>query len=127
MDDASTWLPEARAVSLADALEKFVHLLVILARSCEVCRVTFFRDNEVIAVNSGRDFDSIETSGHELNESHLRGRILTRDPGWSQLEIRFSTPNICLLYIVQVAIEHLFRIRQRSIQPRYRPQLARAV
>ncbi len=78
MDDARARLPEPDAVLGRHRLEEVVHLVVVLERGHEVDLAVFARLDQVIAVDGGGHRDLRETSGHELQQRHLRGRVLHR-------------------------------------------------
>jgi hypothetical protein len=79
MDDARPRTPEADAVLGRHRAEEVVDLLVGVDRHAEVDVGTDLGLDEVVAVHGRWNRGLRQTSGHELQQRHLRGRVLHGD------------------------------------------------
>ena len=80
VDDPRPRLPEADAVLLRGRVEELVDLVVLGDRAVHVLGGAGLRADQVVAVHRGGHGDAGLARLHELEERHLAGRILHRDP-----------------------------------------------
>lgn len=76
VDDACTRLPETNAVAGRDIAEKVVDFLIGLCGGCDVCLRSLISLNQMVAMYRRRDCHLLPSGIHELQQSHLRRRIL---------------------------------------------------
>ncbi|MCG3120622.1 MAG: hypothetical protein ALAOOOJD_03403 [bacterium] len=76
VDDAGARIPKADAVFVGNAGEKFIHLLVLIARPRQIRMRTELGLNQMIAMHRARHDGLRQARAHELQQRHLRRRVL---------------------------------------------------
>ena len=117
MNDARARLPEARAVPLRHRLQERVDLVVLLLRRRQVLARAGAGLDEVVAVDGRRHGNAVLARKHELQQRHLRRRVLHRDPVRLQLQIALAGDQVLPMGIVEVSVEDLLRQVERPSQP----------
>ena len=90
MDDPRPGFPEANPMFGRDAREEVIDFLVLSERPDEVVLRPLFRLDQVITMDGGGDCDAGHSRRHELQQSHLRRRVLHGDPVGGELDVRGS-------------------------------------
>ena len=90
VDDARTGLPEADAVFVGNGLEEIVNLIVLVDSLLQIRIGLHLGLNQVIAVHR-RGYSGRFLSGlHELQQRHLRCRVLHGDAVGSEIHVIHS-------------------------------------
>ena len=71
----------------------------------------------MVAVNGGRDRDFLLAGLHELQQRHLRGRVLHRDTIGRELDVALPALELGGGGIVEVAVDDLLGERERTAEP----------
>jgi len=87
VDDTGAGLPESDAVTPTRTVEKAVDLGIDLFCGAQIGNCTYSCLDEVIAVDGGRNRNSRQIGLHELENRHLGGRILHRNPVGAQVGV----------------------------------------
>ena len=87
MDDSGTWSPETDMVFLRNRLQEVVNLLIGLASLRKILCCAHIGTNQVITMYGSRYGHLVLTRIHELQECHLRSRILHRHAIRSEVNI----------------------------------------
>jgi hypothetical protein len=117
VDDAGARRPEADAVARRRAPQEVVHLAVRHLRGLHVGRDALVRLDQVVAVHRRRHRRLLAPRRDELEDRHLRGRILHGDAVGPQLEIRGTGLERLLPGVREVAEQHLLRVGERPAEP----------
>ena len=117
MDDAAARLPETRAVARRGAAQEGVDLLVLVHRPRQIRIRADLRLDQVVAVHGGWHHHPLEAGQLELQQRHLRRRVLQRHPIGLQLGVILASPQRLGARIYEMPEEDLLRQRQRTIQP----------
>ena len=117
MDDPRARLPEADAVLRRDGAEELVDLGVDVERRRHVALGADVRLDQVVAVHRRRHRDRGQPSRHELEQRHLRGRVLHRDAVGAIVGVVDRPLEADCLRIVGVRDQHLLREGHRSPEP----------
>ncbi|TPW12294.1 MAG: aconitate hydratase, mitochondrial precursor [Acidimicrobiaceae bacterium] len=88
VDDAAARPPEPDSVLGAHRAEEVVHLAVDVDGDAEIDACPDLCRDEVVAVHRGRHRSGRQAGGHELQQSHLRRRVLHRDPVGMEVVVR---------------------------------------
>ncbi|KAH6609638.1 hypothetical protein Trco_002984 [Trichoderma cornu-damae] len=120
VDDARAGRPKVHAVPARRRLQEVEDLLVRPDARGQVVVGAPGPDNQVVAVDAGRDRRPLEAARHELQQRHLRRRVLHVDPVGLQQQVRLAAdaaPVVRvaeqrLLHVVQVAVQDLLGQRQ---------------
>ena len=117
MDDTGTRLPEADAVAGCRRGQEIIDFRIGLQGVREIRFSAFLRADEVIAMNRGGHAHGLTARAHELQQRHLRRRILHRHAVGTELaEILQPLQGLHGSRIVHVGIQDLLRQRQRPAQ-----------
>ena len=87
VDDAGARFPEPEPIAGRRRLQEVVDLAIAIDGGFHVLDRARFREDQMVAVNGGRHRRRVPAGEHELEESHLRGGVLHRDPVGPQLEV----------------------------------------
>ena len=115
MDDSGTRSPETDMVFLRNRLQEVVNLLISLASLRKILRSTHIGTNQVITMYGSRYGHLVLTCIHELQERHLRSRILHRHAIRSEVNIFYTSfiwSQLC--WVEKMCKEHLLGISKRS-------------
>ena len=82
----------------------------------EVDAGALLRLDQVVAVDGRRHRDLVEPGGHELEQRHLRGRVLHRDAVGVEVGVRAPALEVLALGIAEVVDEDLLGERQRPAE-----------
>ena len=130
VDDTGSWLPETDTVFGTGSGKEVVNLLVDVDGSSKILDTSNLSLDQVITVDRGWDGGLGKTSGHELENGHLGSGILTSDSlqsqgafmflvyytyVWSELEVRDTSLNVLVVWVVQVTIDDLLGKSKRSV------------
>ena len=91
MDDSGTRSPETDMVFLRNRLQKVINLLISLASLRKILRSTHIGTNQVITMYGSRYGHLVLACIHELQERHLRSRILHRHAIRSEVNIFYTS------------------------------------
>ena len=117
MDDTGTRLPETDAVAGSRRGQEIIDFRIGLQGVREIRFSAFLRADEVIAMNRGGHTHGLAARAHELQQRHLRRRILHRHAVGTELaEILEPPERLHGRRIVHVCIQDLLRQRQRPAQ-----------
>jgi hypothetical protein len=116
VDDTRAGLPETDIVLGTSSRKEVVDLLVDVNSAGKILGTTDLGLDQVITVDSGGVGNLVHTSGHELKDSHLSGGILASNTVRSQLEVALATLDVLAVRVVQVRVENLLSVGQRSVQ-----------
>ncbi|EEQ36878.1 aconitate hydratase, mitochondrial precursor [Clavispora lusitaniae ATCC 42720] len=116
VNNTGTWLPETQVVLGTGGSQEVVNFLVQVNGSSQILDTTNLGLNQVVTVHGGRSGNLRHTSRHELQNGHLSGGILTGNSVWSQLQVGDTSFNLLFVWVVQVTVQQLFSVSQRSVQ-----------
>ena len=114
MDDARAGSPEADAVARRGAAQELEHLAVRDVRGLHVRRGALIGLDQVIAVHGGRDRGLLAARRDELQDRHLRGRVLHRHAVRAELEVARTGLQLLGLRVGQVAEQDFLCVGQRA-------------
>ncbi len=117
VDDPAAGFPEADAVPPGSALEEVVHLDVGVLGTHQVGQRAFQRLDQVVAVDRGRGGDLVEARGHELEDGHLCGGVLHRDPVRGEVGVAHRTFDPAAFGVGQVVDQYLLGRSERPTEP----------
>lgn len=126
VDDTRAWLPEADTVLEIDvrrlhqcvgkvthlgsrSSQEVVDLLVNVDSAREILGTANLGLNKMVAVDGGGDSGSGHARRHELEQGHLRSRILARNAVGAQLEVAHTTSDVLVCGIVEMSVKDLLR------------------
>ncbi len=117
MDDAGTRLPETDAVAGGGGSEEVIDLRIRLLRLRQIRFRALPGADEMIAVDRGRHAHGLAARAHELQQRHLRRRILHRYAVGTELaEVLQPLQRAEGRGVEHVGIQDLLRQRQRPAQ-----------
>ena len=116
VNDTGSWLPETDVVLGARSGKEIVNLLVDVDSACKILGTSDLGLNQVVAVDGGWVCDGWHAGGHELKDSHLCGGILASNTIWAESQVRDTTLDLLSVWIVQVRVEDLLSIGQRTVE-----------
>lgn len=116
VDDTGAGLPETNVVLGAGGRKEVVDFLVDADGASQILAATNLGLDQVIAVHSGRVGDGVHASGHELQDGHLSGGVLASNAVRAELQVRLATLDFLAVGIIQVRVENLLGIVQRSVE-----------
>lgn len=116
MNNTRAGLPETDIVLGTSSRKEVVDLLVDVNSAGKILGTTNLGLDQVIAVDSSGVGNLIHASRHELKDSHLSGGILASNTVRSQLEVALATLDVLAMRVVQVRVEDLLSVGQRSVQ-----------
>jgi hypothetical protein len=117
MDDARAGAPEADAVARRCRAQEVEHLAIRDVRGGHVLGRALMRLNQVITVNRARHRGLVATRRDELQDRHLRRRVLHRNAIGIQLEVRLARVEILLLRMREMPEQHLLRVGEWATEP----------
>jgi hypothetical protein len=109
VDDAAARLPEAHAVALPGGAQEVVDLTVGLVGELEVGVRADVRLDEVVTVDGRRDRDLVLAGEHELQDGHLRRRVLHGHAVGPVVGVVHAALEPTLGRVVEVGEQHLLR------------------
>jgi hypothetical protein len=116
VNDTRAGLPETDIVLGTGSRKKVVDLLVDVNSAGKILGTTDLGFDQVITVDSGGVGNLVHAGGHELKDSHLSGGILASNTVRSQLEVALATLDVLAVRVIQVRVENLLSVGQRSVQ-----------
>jgi hypothetical protein len=116
VNDTRAGLPETDIVLGTGSRKEIVDLLVDVNSAGKILSTTDLGLDQVITMDSSGVGNLVHTSGHELKDSHLSGGILAGNTVRSQLEVALATLDVLAMRVVQVRVENLLSVGQRSVQ-----------
>ena len=114
VNDPRTRFPETHAVLVRGRGQEVVHLLVAALGDREILDRPDLGANQMVAVHGGRHRRLRPAGGHELENRHLRRRILHRHAIRVQQRRCLAARGQPLEAFIQVRKQNLFRQRQRT-------------
>ena len=116
VDDPRARVPEADAVLRRDGAQELVHLGVGVDRVLQVDLGADPGLDEVVAVHRRRHRHAREPRGHELQQRHLRGRVLHRDAVGPVVGVVGAPLEPDGVRVLGVREQHLLGVRERPPQ-----------
>lgn len=116
MDDAAAGLPEAEGVLLADGVEEVVDFPVLVIGAGEVLLAADLGLDEVVAMDRAGHGGLAAARGHELEQRHLRRRVLHGHAVRTQVQVALAADDLLRRGLVQVSVDDLLGQRQRTVQ-----------
>ena len=115
MDDSGTRSPESDMIFLRNRLQEVIYLFISLTCLRKVLRSAHIGTNQVITMYGSRYGHLVLTRIHELQECHLRSRILHRHAIRTEVNIFYTSfiwSQLCR--VEKMRKEHLLGISKRS-------------
>lgn len=116
VDDTRAGLPETDVVLCARGGKEVVDFLVDLIGAGQILLTTNLCLDKMVTVDGGGCSNRGQASGHELEDSHLRGRILASYTVGAELEVAGATLNLLTVGVVQMRVQNLFGEGERAVQ-----------
>ena len=116
MDDAGTGPPETDAITRRTRTKKAVDLGVRRSRRRHVGVRSTIRLDQVVAVHRRGNRRFVLARLHELEQRHLRRRILHRDAIGTQKKVRIAGDEFLPTRVVEMAEQNLFGVGQRTTE-----------
>ncbi|KAH3664269.1 hypothetical protein OGAPHI_004621 [Ogataea philodendri] len=116
VNDTGTWFPETNVVFCASRSKEVVNFLVQADSSGQISWTLLLGLDQVITVHGGWGSHRRHVGGHELQDGHLSSSVLTSNSVWSELQVRNTSLDVLSMRIVQVTVQQLLCVGQRSVQ-----------
>lgn len=116
VNDTRAGAPETNVVLGASRGQEVVDLLVDIDSASQILGATGLGLNQMITVDGGRVGDGVHAGGHELEDGHLGGGVLTGDTIRSELEVRGTSLDLLAMGIIQMGVEDLLGIGQGAVE-----------
>jgi hypothetical protein len=116
VDDARAGSPEADAVARRGGAQELVHFAVGLACDPQVVPGPGEGLDQVVAVHGGGHGGLVAAREHELEQGHLRRRVLHGDAIRAGLQVAAPGLEVGVLGVGQVAEEDLLRVGERAAE-----------
>ena len=117
VDDAGTGPPEAHAEPSAGRFQELIDFVALVQGVLQVRGRANAGLDQVVAVYGGGHGHAVASRLHELQNRHLAGDVLVRDPVGAQVDVAVAGAQVGLGHVVQVGEQQLFRHGQRAVQP----------
>ncbi len=117
VNNPGTGFPEADAVFVGHVTQKVVDLVVLVLGRLQISFGANLGADQVIAMGGGWHSHLVPTSLHELQQGHLRRRILHGNAIRAQLQIARATLILLPLNVVKMRPQDFLGQRDRPFQP----------
>ncbi len=116
MDDPGAWAPETESIAGAAGAQKVVDLGIGRARGLHVRIGSLIGLDQMVAVDRRRDRSFIATRLHELEQRHLRRRVLHRDAIGAKQQIGVAGVELLSTRIIEMTEQDLLGVGERSAE-----------
>lgn len=117
VNDTGTGLPETNVVLGGSGGQEVVDFPVNFIGTRQVLVTTNLGLNQVVTVDGGGSGDGRHAGRHELQDCHLGSGVLASNTVRTHPEVGLSTLNVLAVRVVQVRVENLLGVGQRTPQP----------